>query len=428
MNLFKTSFLSSIETAIKLASGFVVIKYIAVHVGREGVAFFGQFQSFITAFILLISGGFTTGLVCYSAQEKPGSKTSNDFLGNALGLGLFSTLGAAIFICLFASKLSEVILKTSDYSNLFYLLAFCGVLIMINQVIIASFNGWGELVRLIVCKSVASLLLLIFSLILVNFYGLTGGLVALISMQALPVFLGVSLLTGVTNFKWQWLIPRFNFLVYKKFFPYWLMSIVTLISTPLILMFIRIYIVTTIGWDMAGIWEASWRISELYLLVITTALTTYYVPKLSQVENRQEELNVVKEVLILGFVAASLLATMIYIGRFWIINLLFSNDFLMAGDILAFQLLGSVVKITAWVFSYYMLVKRRTTLFLIAELLFGASFYIFSRFLFDKLGIIGLSYAYLLNYTLYLIYCAVYFFKDNNLLFFNLRFSQDAGN
>ncbi len=417
MNIVKTSFLSAIETAIKLASGFVVIKFIATQVGPEGVAFFGQFQNFIAAFVILVTGGFTTGLVRYSAQEKSGNDDTRNYLGNALGLGLLAALVVGGGICLFAPQLSMLILKSSEYTNIFYLLALCGVLIMIFQVLVAVFNGWGELPTLITYKSMSSILLLLSSLLLVSFYGLYGGLVALIAMQALSAFIGIGFLTRIKDFRWGWLKPTFNFAVFKEFLPYWLMSFVTLISTPLILMLVRSYTANNLGWETAGIWEASWKLSELYLLVITTALMTYYVPKLSQAKSQFAELDIVKEVLVLGVLAACFLAAGIYLFRHWIVSLLFSSSFAVVADILAFQLIGSVIKIAAWVFAYHMLVKRRTAIFLVSELLFGTSFYLFSCFFLDKFGLIGLSYAYATNYSFYLIFCALYFIKTSHPYF-----------
>lgn len=413
MNIFKTSFLSAIETAIKLSSGFIVIKFIAVQTGPEGVAFFGQFQNLMAALIILVAGSFTTGLVRYSAQEKSGNSSANNYLGNALGLGLIASLliGALIFI--FAERLSLLTFKVPDYKPTFYLLAFSTLLIMLFQVLIAVFNGWGELYKLIVCKSLSSLMLLVSAIILVHLYGLVGGLVGLIAMQALSAFIGLSLLTRMKDFQWKWLKPQFNFAIYKEFFPYWLMSAVTLISTPLILMLIRVYVATSLSWEMAGIWEASWKLCELYLLVITTALTTYYVPKLSQAVNEEEEQGIVKEVLVLGVVASSFLALGIYVFRSWIVSLLFSPSFSQVADILVFQLLGSVIKIAAWVFAYHMLVKRRTVLFLSSELVFGTTFYLISRYFLDHCGLIGLSYAYSVNYGLYLVFCSFYFYKNN---------------
>jgi PST family polysaccharide transporter len=251
--------------------------------------------------------------------------------------------------------------------------------------------------------------LLIFSLIFVRLYGVYGGLVALVVMQSIGSLLAVLLISKVKDFHWRWLTPRFDFLIFKEFFPYWLMSLITLISTPLALMLIRTHIAASSSWDVVGLWEASWKISELYLLVITTALTTYYVPKLSQAMDRLAEHKTVVEVLTWGVIAAACLAIGVYYFRQFIVTLLFSDSFSSVNNLLCFQLLGSVIKIAAWVFAFHMLVTGKTKLFLISELVFGSSFYLLSRLFFDYFGLIGLSYAYFLNYILYLIFCFVYY-------------------
>lgn len=422
MNLIKTSFLSAVETAIKLAAGFVVVKFIAIRVGPEGIAYFGQFQNFIAAFVALISGSSFTGLVRFSAQEKMQNKTSHNYLANVLGLGLLSTLIVGGFIYLFADKLSFVLLNTDAYRNLFYLLSSCGFLIMFYQVAIAVFNGWGELKKLILCKIIASLLLLISSIILVSLYGIAGGFVSLICMQAIPAFISLWLMLKVKNFRWSWLRPRFDFSIYKELLPYWLMSVVTLISSPLMLLLIRSYIADNSDWETAGFWEASWKLTELYLLIITSALATYYVPKLSQATCNKDEIDVIKEVLLLGLLAAIFLALGMYFFRYTIVDLLFASNFTIVADILPFQLLGSVIKIPAWIFAYHMLIKQRTVLFLLSELLFGVMFYFLAHLLFHKFGLLGLSYAYFLNYVFYLIFCSLYFFRfKEQQVFINLE-------
>ena len=412
MNLYKTSFFSAIETAIKLASGFVVLKFIALETGPEGVAFFGQFQNFMAALVILVSGCFTTGLVRYSAQEyqQNNNQIATKYLGNALGLGLILSIVLGLLIAFNAEWLAEATLKNASYRYVFYVVALCIIPIMLYQVFIALFNGWSELYKLIICKSIASLLLLCSAITLVNSYGLAGGLLALVIMQAAAAFIGLFLISRIKNFQWQWLIPKCDFAIYKQFVPYALMSLVTLISTPLILILIREYAAAHIGWSETGLWEASWKICELYLLVITTALTTYYVPKLSQAHDALAEKYLVKQVLLFGVSAAILLALGIFLFRDWIVYLLFSNHFAGVAGIIVFQLIGSIVKVATWVFTYHMLVKQKTILFLSAELIFGFSFYYLSCYALDHFGLIGLSYAYFLNYALYLIFCMAYYY------------------
>ena len=47
MNLIKTSFYTSISTAVTFLSGFIVTKVVAVKIGPEGMAYVGQFQNSI---------------------------------------------------------------------------------------------------------------------------------------------------------------------------------------------------------------------------------------------------------------------------------------------------------------------------------------------------------------------------------------------
>lgn len=50
MNLLKTSFLSSIATVIKILTGFIVNKVLAIYVGPAGIAQIGQLQNFFLLF------------------------------------------------------------------------------------------------------------------------------------------------------------------------------------------------------------------------------------------------------------------------------------------------------------------------------------------------------------------------------------------
>ena len=57
MTLIKTSILSAIATIIKIISGFIVTKVIAVYIGPSGLALIGQLQNFINL-VMLASGNF----------------------------------------------------------------------------------------------------------------------------------------------------------------------------------------------------------------------------------------------------------------------------------------------------------------------------------------------------------------------------------
>lgn len=57
MTLIKTSILSGISQVIRIISGFIITKVIAVYGGPSGMAIIGQLQNFINI-ILMLSGDF----------------------------------------------------------------------------------------------------------------------------------------------------------------------------------------------------------------------------------------------------------------------------------------------------------------------------------------------------------------------------------
>ncbi|MGQ7189516.1 hypothetical protein ACUODJ_45720, partial [Escherichia sp. HC-CC] len=62
---------------------------------------------------------------------------------------------------------------------------------------------------------------------------------------------------------------------------YVLMAITAAIATPLALMQLRLYLVNFAGWESAGQWQAVWKISEVYLSIITIGNTTLAVLHIS---------------------------------------------------------------------------------------------------------------------------------------------------
>src|SRR5690606_17800592 len=109
-----------------------------------------------------------------------------------------------------------------------------------------------------------------------------------------------------------------------------------------------------------GYWQGMMRISDGYLMLITTALSTYYLPKLSSLTTnkdlRNEIINGYKLIIPLVFSGCIL----IYFLRFFIIKLLYTTDFIAMENLFLWQLIGDFFKLSAWVLAYLMLAKAMT--------------------------------------------------------------------
>jgi PST family polysaccharide transporter len=178
---------------------------------------------------------------------------------------------------------------------------------------------------------------------------------------------------------------------------------------PVSHLIIRNYIGEAISWDAAGYWQAIWYISIMYLMVITTSLSVYYLPKLSEIQENSELKKEIFDGYKIIMPIVIILSFGIFIFRELIITIAFTDKFLPMLELFKWQLIGDVIKIASWLLSYLMLAKAMTKIFIITEIFFSISFVILSILFIDNYGLIGITYAYSLNYLIYLIIMIIIF-------------------
>jgi polysaccharide transporter, PST family len=162
-----------------------------------------------------------------------------------------------------------------------------------------------------------------------------------------------------------------------------------------------------LDWNQVGYWQAVSRVSDAYLLFITTAINIYYLPKLSGIKEpgllKAELRSAYRHIMPVVIV----LATLVYLLRHVVTWVLFTHDFVPAEALYAPQLLGDVIKIASFVLSYIMLAKAMTRVFVLSECVFAISYLTLVYLFTSHFGLVGAIYAFTLNYALYLAFNVV---------------------
>ena len=411
MNFIKTSVFSSISTIIKLASGLVINKIIAVYIGPAGIALIGQFQNFLDVILTIGNGAINSGVTKYVAEyhETDEKKRNDEISASFIMTAIFSlVIGATTY---FGSAFFSVwILKSEEYTILFKLLGISLSFICFNTILLSIINGLKKIKLFIIINISSSLLSLVVTSVLTIKYTMVGALLAMIIVQAIILLITLPISIKKLDFTFtfnEWVDKSH----YKKLLSFSLMAIVSIISVSVTQMMIRNHLINQLSIKEAGYWQSVWKISTMYLLVLTTAFSTYYLPKLSELQNPME---IRKEILsgykvILPFVLVS--ATFIYLCRDLIITILFSPDFIEMRKLFLFQLIGDVLKMASWTLSFLMIAKAMTKTFIITEVVFALSFYGITIWLTHLNGLVGVTQAYALNYFAYFILMIVIFFK-----------------
>jgi PST family polysaccharide transporter len=403
MNLVKTSILSFIATVIKMLSMLVINKAVALLVGPSGIALIGQFQNFTQLSMTAAQGGVNQGVTKYTAEYGKESERLPALFSTAAKVSLVCSSVVGLICIILSTRASEYLLNTPQYAYVFIVFGIGLPLFVLNQLLLSIVNGLKEVKTFIGANISQSIYSLIFTTTFVVFFGLHGALIAIVTNQAVVLLVVLWMLRKHAIIRLAVFRDQFSRAEAKKLLGYSAMALTTAATAPVSHLIIRNHLGETLGWDQAGYWQAIWYISTMYLTVATTALSIYYLPKLSEITEktllRKELANGYK--LIIPTVA--LMAITIFTLKDFVIWLLFTPDFEPMRKLFAWQLVGDVIKITAWLLSFVMLAKAMVKPFIITQVVFHANFTFLAILLSSKYGLIGMTYAHTINFTCYLL-------------------------
>ena len=413
MTLIKTSVLNGISTVIKLVSAFVINKVIAIYIGPSGLAIVGQLQSFTSIITTFSNGAISSGIVKYTAEYQTMEQKQKIF-SSSIVISLVCSLIISIVLFGFSDYLSELILKDIQYSSVFIIFGATIFLFALNMVLISILNGQKEIKKYVLVNIAGSIFSLVFTSILIMQLNLMGALYAMVLNQSVMFFVTLAFVIKSSWFKLEYFKQGLDKESLSKLSKYSLMAIVSALTVPVSHLIIREYIGENLGWDSAGYWQGIWYISTMYLMLVTTTLGVYYLPRLSEIQDNKElrkEIFSGYKIIMPIVILASLI---IFLLKEYVILIAFSKDFMPMMELFAWQLIGDVIKIASWLLAYLMLAKAMTKVFIYTEVLFSALFVGLSILFVDKFGLVGITYAYSLNYFLYLIMMIFIFRKRVN--------------
>lgn len=402
---------TAISTVVKMLTSFITVKVVAVVIGPTGIALLGQLNNFTNIVMAVASGGINNGITKHIAENKDAPRKIQLFLSTALYITLFLSAFCGLSLILFAIPLSRLILSDVTYSYVLILFGVTITLYTLNSFILSVLNGYKDFKKFINISIITSLVGAFFTIGLVWVWTLKGALISAVTYQSFVFF--ITLLMVVKS-KWFTLTnfnKRFSKSVLKKYMGYSLMALVTVATVPVSQLLIRSYVITNLSITEAGWWEAINRISGMYLLVITSSFSVYYLPRLSEINNKNELKNeiltaykVILPLVIFGF-------TLIYFSRDLIIQILFSKEFYPMSDLFVWQLLGDFFKINSWLLAYLMIAKSMTKQYILTEIFFSTTFVILSTLLIRQFGLKGIPLAYMINYMIFFIVLIIFFRK-----------------
>ena len=400
--LVKVARLNGATLVTKIVAGFLTTKFIAVFIGAEGLALIGNLKNFFTSIQSLATVGLYNGLVKYIGEFKNNALNLSKTLSTSYYIGFLATILVCILTYYNAQGINDIIFSAQyNFAYVIKIMAVALPFYALNMFSFSIMNGFTKYKFLMIINIIGQTMGLGVTLLLIWQNNIDG---ALISVVIAPSLIFLITLVGILNRRsliFSIRVSNIDFKWLRKFGPYSIMALVSGLTLPLILILIRNYIITHEGMKDAGFWEAMNRISSYYLMFVNSLMTFYFLPRFTEIDNRQEFrkeiFNFYKK--IMPFIAIGLL--IIYIIRPYIVAIFLTNEFETVQELFGWQLLGDFVKVLSVVMAYQFIAKKMVLHYVITELILVGILYFTSIYFVDMFGIKGAPIAHFVTYLLY---------------------------
>lgn len=405
-DIVKVSSWTGLSAIIRIATQFLTAKVLAVTVGPVGVAQLGQLSNAMGIAMAAATAAITVGVTKYIAEHQQQPEQQEAYIRSASGIIGVCSIAISIIIISVTPWLGPALFKTDVYNKALYVMGGTIALYAFHTLWVAILNGYNQFKKIVIINIVTSIGGLLLTLLLVYQFSTIGAMMAFV--------LGQSVICLVTYFfvkeqSW-WAAGRPGLQVSKKMAVqlgrFSIMAIVAALVTPIVQIVIRSMVQERVSPVAAGIWDGMNRLSGTYLLLITSTLAVYYLPKLAVLKETSEvkaEINSTYKLVMPLLLAGSIV---VYLCRSVVVKLLFSAEFLPMTDLFAFQLTGDCLKIASWIIGYMMWARGYVKIFVITEIIAGVLLVLATHFCLQQYGLQGTAIAYCINYAAY--FCYIY--------------------
>ncbi|MEH8221897.1 O-antigen translocase [Aeromonas veronii] len=400
--LLKVTAMSGLLTLLRMAMGFVIAKVVAIYTGPTGLAMLGQVQSMVGSLNGIINAPAGSGVVRFTAEYKDqGFEACTPWWRAAFQWVLIISLVAIPCGLILAKPIAAWLFQDNSLAWIVIATICTLPLAAIGTLCNSVINGQQLYRRYVGLGVLSALISGCVMLGMIAWQNIEGALLAAAVQAAL---IGVVML--IANLRQPWFKLRYWWgavepKARKQIGGYMLMAITSALTVPISLILVRNILIDQVGWDATGQWQAVYKISEVYLGVITMALGTYYLPRLSSLSDVDSIVSEIHKTARVIVPIVAIMALGVYLLRDVAISLLFTNEFRSARDLFAVQLTGDVIKIASWLFAYPMLSRGATKWFMGTEITFSLLFVALTYLLVLNMGLKGAVVAYLVNYLVY---------------------------
>ncbi|CCK00381.1 WzxE protein [Cronobacter malonaticus 507] len=354
---------------------------------------------------MLAGAGIFNGVTKLVAQHQHDAAGLQRVTGTASAMVLgFSTLLAVIFL-LAAGPISVGLFGHDRYENVVRMVAFIQMGIAWANLTLAIIKGFRDAAGNALALIIGSLIGVVAYYACFRLGGYEGALLGLALVPALVAIPAVWMLMRREHVPLRYLKPSWDGPLARHLGKFTLMALMTAVTLPVAYVMMRNLLAARYGWEAVGIWQGVSSISDAYLQFITASFSVWLLPTLSRLEAKRDITREIGRALKFVLPAVATASLAVWLLRDFAIWLLFSPQFTAMRDLFAWQLVGDVLKVGAYVFGYLIIAKASLRFYILTEVSQFALLTGFSYWLIPAHGAAGAAQAYMATYIVYFALC-----------------------
>ena len=407
-SIFKGTMLFGGVQIFQILVSFLRNKLNAIFLGPEGLGIYGLYNSSLTIIITIATMGFSSSAVRFIANEADDEK-KKEIIKNSRYLLVFLAFIGLLITVMVSYFLSYSTFGSKDYWVSYIVLSLFPFFSIINNGSSSILQGKQETKRIAKDNILSSTICLILSIPLLFFFRLK----AIIPIIIIAPFISSILFNhsidivlcnseiGVSKNK-IWTIA-------KRFISYGFVVTVAQLIGTLVDYFINIYVSKTGTITDIGYYNSGMSLTYQCIGLVFNAMMMDYSPKLTSVcENREKANDLINQQGVVTLLIATPILCFMMITSPLLIKLFLSSRFLPITSFIQIIVLGMVFKAISFCLGCVSFARGDKKVFFFYEGVYGSiQRFIFSIIGYKLGGLIGLAWAFLCNFSIYLI--TVYF-------------------
>ncbi len=200
---------------------------------------------------------------------------------------------------------------------------------------------------------------------------------------------------------WQpWQARYFDRGILRQLIRYGSASLAVGGATALNALAIRSLVVSQLGADQNGIYQAVYGLSNQYMTLVTGAMGTYSFAQLSELTSRNEIIREINNNVRLVLLVLTPVLAAVLIFRELGLLVLYSTEFLPAAGLFPYQVTGDILMALAWAFGIALLPMGKVRVWLLSNLAGVIAFFGSAMILLPRFGLTGVVTAYAIGFGL----------------------------